>query len=148
MNTAPLVGHHLGNAFWEKHGPAEALLADFATALTKRIRYFWPGLLDGQVTFSVTVAGQVVGLAGCVLNEFPGVLGLSYVSIDPEHRSRGYARLLAEAMAKFAVDNEYHLVSCSGYSLLGLERLRPVLKLAFRKVKICFRDSAKLAYPD
>lgn len=140
------VEHHYGFAFWDKHCQAEAVFEGSQQAMVKRIKYFWPGFLEGQITFSVSKAGVVVGLAGCLVDEIPGTLSLSYVSVDPDYQSQGFCKLLVAAIARFAFVEGYATVSSSGYSESGLARLRPVLVRELQAMTVGLVDRAVVEY--
>lgn len=135
-------------AFWDKHGAREARLAGTDRAMNKRIRFFSEHLLSGQVTFSAILGGEVVGLAGAYYNETPGVLDLCYVSVDERHRGKGVGSQLANALVSCARAGGYRAIACSGYSPLGLTRLRPVLVRLCAEAKVKLRDKAVIQYAD
>lgn len=102
-----------------RHSPGELM--------TARLRYFSPALLDNQVTFVLERDNKAVALAGCEAAPTGEVLWLCYVSVDPFYRDQGLSSRLLEHIADYVRSKQFRMLDCSGYSPVGLERLRPVL---------------------
>lgn len=137
-----------GHEFWDARSKLEAELEVSLPekALRKRIRYFAPEFLDNQVTFSIEVDGVVAGLAGFEPAPTHGILWLCYVCLDVLHQGQKLSsKLLAFAMDWAAAQN-YRVVNCSGYSKLGLERLRPVLLRESARVGLTLSDRPVVEY--
>jgi len=142
-----------GLAFWDRYGDGAHHVGARARsvtpeALVNRFPLFAPEFLEFQVTFVVSVGTKIVALAGCAPDlRMPGRLGLSYVTVNTDYRGRGYGSMLCKAITEYMRLNEFKTLDCSGYSELGLERLRPVLLRVTKDAWIRMKDKNSVEYP-
>lgn len=68
---------------------------------------------------------------------------LSYLSIDPKHKNKGYASMLSEYMIKWFKDNNINFET-SSYSEEGYIKLKPLFKKLTKKYNVQFIDKERI----
>ena len=84
---------------------------------------------------------KIIGIAK--LAHYPyydnNVYSISYFSIDKNYRNKGYSRIMADELFKYAKNNNW-TINTSKYSYVGFKKLRPILNEYAIKYNVTFID--------
>ena len=117
VEDIPLLVHHRRMMWWDMGRREESALQLMAKAAAE---YFPKALADGSYRgFLAMKDGEVIGGGGIVISAWPGALGQAHpqramilnMYVEREHRRRGVARALMEAMIAWCREHDFRDVA-------------------------------------
>ena len=113
----------------------------------KRIRYFTSsdiGYMSDDIDphFIVLKSGEkIIGLCklGNYMSDSDGVYSISFFTIDKNYRNKGYSRILADELFRFAKERGW-VIKTSTYTYVGFKKLRHLLNEYSKKHDVNFID--------
>lgn len=113
---------------------------------------YYSGHLDNRIAFVIYEDGRPVAI-GEILKESmfrKGVAGLSYVSVAPDYKGRGYAKQLLQYIFDWVAEQgRWTTLSMSEYSVLGFYLLKPFIDELKKNFKLKFEcnNEERPGYP-
>lgn len=118
-----MIVRHEAGAFYAQHAKEEAGLDREAPALSMKARlrpYFPLAFFKDATLFTISDERQIVAIAECFPDEnIKGRLNLAYLTVDDNHRQKGFASALVKDIVTFTQSHRYRELDCSYYTESG-----------------------------